>query len=137
MLRCTSMPVRPFPQNLCSLTDMYLGHAGWLGWSANIGPAATLFANVYKNASAPAALRGLATNVANYNAWTVSPCPSYTSGDANCDEQLYVNALAPLLASQGWSAHFITDTGTSYLSLNQVESVCCTLLRCSNLLILI
>ncbi|KAE9368304.1 glycoside hydrolase family 6 protein [Stipitochalara longipes BDJ] len=92
---------------------MYIdaGHAGWLGWSANIGPAATLFANVYKNASAPASLRGLATNVANYNAWTVSPCPSYTSGDANCDEQLYVNALAPLLASQGWSAHFITDTG--------------------------
>ncbi|KAH8766511.1 putative 1,4-beta-D-glucan cellobiohydrolase C [Hyaloscypha finlandica] len=92
---------------------MYIdaGHAGWLGWSANIGPAANLFATVYKNAGAPASLRGLATNVANYNAWTISPCPSYTSGDANCDEQLYVNALAPLLASQGWSAHFITDTG--------------------------
>jgi cellulose 1,4-beta-cellobiosidase len=92
---------------------LYAGHAGWLGWSANIGPAATLFATVYKNAGAPASLRGLATNVANYNAWTISPCPSYTSGDANCDEQLYINALAPLLASQGWSAHFITDTGMS------------------------
>ena len=122
MWRCTSMPVPPLslfshPLHNSLKSQVYLhipaGHAGWLGWSANIGPAATLFASVYKNASAPASLRGLATNVANYNAWTVSPCPSYTSGDANCDEQLYVNALAPLLASQGWSAHFITDTGTS------------------------
>ena len=61
---------------------MYIdaGHAGWLGWSANLPPAAQLFASVYQNASSPASLRGLATNVANYNAWTVSPAPSYTSG---------------------------------------------------------
>lgn len=61
---------------------MYLdaGHAGWLGWSANLQPAATLFAQIYNNASKPAAVRGLATNVANYNAWTVSPAPSYTQG---------------------------------------------------------
>ncbi|KAJ5683376.1 hypothetical protein N7462_006541 [Penicillium macrosclerotiorum] len=91
---------------------MYLdaGHAGWLGWSANLQPAATLFANVYKNASSPAAVRGLATNVANYNAWTISSCPSYTSGNTNCDEKLYVNAIAPLLSAAGFSAHFITDT---------------------------
>ncbi|KAJ5716878.1 hypothetical protein N7488_002524 [Penicillium malachiteum] len=91
---------------------MYIdaGHAGWLGWSANIGPAATLFADVYKNASSPAAVRGLATNVANYNAWTIDVCPSYTSGDSNCDEKLYVNAIAPLLEAAGFSAHFITDT---------------------------
>jgi hypothetical protein len=92
--------------------SMYLdaGHAGWLGWSANIGPAATLFAQVYTAAGSPSRVRGLATNVANYNAWTVSPCPSYTSGDANCDESDYVNALAPLLVSAGYPAHFITDT---------------------------
>ncbi len=61
---------------------MYIdaGHAGWLGWSANLPPAAQLFASVYKNASSPASLRGLATNVANYNAWSVSPAPSYTQG---------------------------------------------------------
>lgn len=86
------------------------GHAGWLGWSANIQPAATLFANVYKNASSPAAVRGLATNVANYNAWSISTCPSYTQGDSNCDEKRYVNAIAPLLQSAGFNAHFITDT---------------------------
>lgn len=65
---------------------MYLdaGHAGWLGWPANIGPAAQLFAGVYNNASKPAAVRGLATNVANYNAFSIATCPSYTSGDSNC-----------------------------------------------------
>ena len=49
---------------------MYIdaGHAGWLGWPANLTPAAQLFADIYKNAGSPAFLRGLATNVANYNA---------------------------------------------------------------------
>ncbi|KAL2684491.1 hypothetical protein Neosp_005569 [[Neocosmospora] mangrovei] len=56
---------------------MYLdaGHAGWLGWPANQGPAAKLFASIYKDAGKPAALRGLATNVANYNAWSLSSAP--------------------------------------------------------------
>ncbi|QKX55097.1 uncharacterized protein TRUGW13939_02189 [Talaromyces rugulosus] len=92
--------------------SMYIdaGHAGWLGWEANLTPAAQLFAEVYTNASSPAALRGLATNVANYNAWTIDSCPSYTSGDSNCDEQDYVNAIAPLLSAAGFDAHFITDT---------------------------
>jgi cellulose 1,4-beta-cellobiosidase len=91
---------------------MYLdaGHAGWLGWSANLGTAAQLFGQVYKNASQPAAVRGLATNVANYNGWNLATAPSYTSGDSNYDEMLYVNNLAPLLVQQGYPAHFITDT---------------------------
>ena len=87
-----------------------VGHAGWLGWPANIAPAAQLFARVYKNAGSPAAVRGLATNVANYNAWSIASCPSYTSGDQNCDEKKYVNAMAPLLKNAGFPAHFITDT---------------------------
>lgn len=94
---------------------MYLdaGHAGWLGWQANLQPAATLFANVYVNAGKPAALRGLATNVANYNAWNATSAPSYTQGNSNYDEIHYVQALAPLLSSAGWNAHFITDQGRS------------------------
>lgn len=90
---------------------MYLdaGHAGWLGWSANIGPAATLFGDLYTAAGSPSQVRGLATNVANYNAWTGS-CASYTSGDSNCNEELYITSLAPLLESAGFPAHFITDT---------------------------
>ncbi|KAG9248614.1 putative 1,4-beta-D-glucan cellobiohydrolase C [Calycina marina] len=92
--------------------SMYLdaGHAGWLGWTANIGPSATLFAQVYKAAGSPAAVRGLATNVANYNAWSVTTCASYTSGNSNCDEKKYINALGPLLTSAGFPAHFIIDT---------------------------
>ncbi|MCJ1306578.1 hypothetical protein MMC25_000221 [Agyrium rufum] len=92
--------------------SMYLdaGHAGWLGWSANIGPAAQLFGSLYKAAGSPSQVRGLATNVANYNAFSIATAPSYTSGDSNYDEKLYVNALAPLLTAQGFPAHFIMDT---------------------------
>lgn len=94
---------------------MYLdaGHAGWLGWTANIEPAAELFGALYKSAGSPAALRGLVTNVANYNAWSIATCPSYTQGNTNCDEKRYINALAPLLVKNGFPAHFLTDTGTS------------------------
>jgi cellulose 1,4-beta-cellobiosidase len=44
------------------------GHAGWLGWPANLSPAAQLFNQLYSDAGKPAYWRGLATNVANYNA---------------------------------------------------------------------
>ncbi len=92
---------------------MYLdaGHAGWLGWSANIQPAADLFASIYSSAGKPAAVRGLATNVANYNAWSIATAPSYTQGNSNYDEKHYVEALGPLLTNAGFPAHFITDTG--------------------------
>lgn len=92
---------------------MYLdaAHAGWLGWPANLQPAADLFASVYKNASSRKAVRSLATNVANYNAWSIDTCPSYIGGNPNCDESKYVNALAPLVKAQGFDAHFITDVG--------------------------
>nr|AIO06741.1 cellobiohydrolase 3 [Penicillium oxalicum] len=108
-LECTDYALKQL--NLPNVA-MYLdaGHAGWLGWPANIGPAADLFASVYKNAGSPAAVRGLATNVANYNAWSISTCPSYTQGDQNCDEKRYINALAPLLRANGFDAHFIMDT---------------------------
>lgn len=95
---------------------MYLdaGHAGWLGWPANQDPAAQLFANVYKNASSPRAVRGLATNVANYNGWNITTAPSYTQGNAVYNEKLYIHAIGPLLANHGWAnAFFITDQGRS------------------------
>ena len=94
---------------------MYIdvGHAGWLGWQANLQPAADLYAGIYKNAGSPAAVRGLASNVANYNAWSIGTCPSYTQGNSNCDEKRYINALGPLLAAQGFNAKFIVDQGRS------------------------
>jgi len=41
---------------------MYMdaGHAGWLGWPANIQPAAELFGQLYRDAGKPASVRGLA-----------------------------------------------------------------------------
>ncbi|KAL3479566.1 1,4-beta-D-glucan cellobiohydrolase C [Aspergillus californicus] len=111
-LECTNYAVTQL--NLPNVA-MYLdaGHAGWLGWSANLQPAANLYASVYADAGSPAALRGLATNVANYNAWSISTCPSYTQGNTVCDEKRYINAIAPLLRAQGFDAHFIMDTGRS------------------------
>ncbi|KAI0273466.1 cellulase CEL6B [Gloeopeniophorella convolvens] len=89
------------------------GHAGWLGWSANLQPAATLFTSVYKNAGSSPFVRGLATNVANYNALTTNSPDPITQGDACYDEQLYINALSPLLNNAGFPASFIVDQGRS------------------------
>ncbi|KAK6542270.1 hypothetical protein TWF694_006230 [Orbilia ellipsospora] len=100
--------------------SMYLdaGHAGWLGWPANLTPAASYYVTLWKNAGMPTALRGLATNTANYNAWSVSTCPSYTQQLAAlngiCDEKRYINAFAPLLQQNGWTnVKFVTDQGRS------------------------
>ncbi|OHF03832.1 glycosyl hydrolase family 6 [Colletotrichum orchidophilum] len=111
-LECTNYAVTQL--NLPNVA-MYLdgGHAGWLGWTANLGPAANMYAKVYKDAGSPKALRGIVTNVANYNAWSVSSPPSYTSGNSNYDEKHYIEALQPLLAAQGWNAQFIVDQGRS------------------------
>lgn len=94
---------------------MYLdaGHAGWLGWPANISPAATMFVQIYKSAGSSPFIRGLATNVANYNALTAASPDPVTSGNNNYDETHYINALAPMLASSGWNAQFIVDQGRS------------------------
>jgi cellulose 1,4-beta-cellobiosidase len=95
--------------------QMYLdaGHAGWLGWPANLTPAAQLFAQLYKAAGSPKSVRGLATNVSNYNAISVSTPDSITQGNPNYDELHYINALAPALTSQGFPAHFIVDQSRS------------------------
>jgi len=103
---------------------MYLdaAHAGWLGWPANIQPAATLFAQVYQAAGSPKGVRGLVTNVANYNAFTIASPPSYTSGDPNYDEQLYIHALAPFLTNASFPAHFITDTSRNGIQPTQQQA---------------
>ncbi|KAF8315162.1 cellobiohydrolaseII [Clavulina sp. PMI_390] len=100
-----------------TMSNLYIyvdaGHAGWLGWPANITPAAQLFGSLLKQAGSNTRVRGLATNVANYNSLTTSSPDPITSGDANYDEMLYINALAPLLASNGFPQHFIVDQGRS------------------------
>ncbi|KAF7322381.1 Glucanase [Mycena chlorophos] len=104
-------------QQLNTLGNVYMyldaGHAGWLGWPANLQPAANLFSSLYKNANSPSMVRGLATNVANYNALVASSPDPITQGNPNYDEILYIQALAPLLESAGFPAQFIVDQGRS------------------------
>jgi cellulose 1,4-beta-cellobiosidase len=94
---------------------MYLdaGHAGWLGWPANLTPAAKMFADLYKAAGSPKFVRGLATNVANYNALSAASPDPVTQGNSNYDEIHYINALGPALTSAGFPAQFIVDQGRS------------------------
>jgi cellulose 1,4-beta-cellobiosidase len=96
---------------------MYLdaGHAGWLGWDANIGPGAKLYAEIYNKAGKPKAVRGLATNVANYNAWKINGCPAIAESNKVCDENRYVHKMGPMLQQAGFPAHFIIDTSESGL----------------------
>jgi cellulose 1,4-beta-cellobiosidase len=96
---------------------MYLdaGHAGWLGWDANISPAAKLYAEIYNKAGKPKAVRGLATNVANYNAWKINGCPAIAESNKVCDENRYVHKMGPMLQQAGFPAHFIIDTSESGL----------------------
>ncbi|KAJ6618861.1 cellulase CEL6B [Mycena sp. CBHHK59/15] len=104
-------------QQLNKLGNVYsyldAGHAGWLGWPANLSPAAQLFTSLFKNAGSPSFVRGLATNVANYNALSATTPDPITQGNANYDEIHYINALAPLLSSSGFPTHFIVDQGRS------------------------
>jgi len=104
-------------QQLNTLGNVYsyldAGHAGWLGWPANLSPAAQLFSSLYTSAGSPSFVRGLATDVANYNALVAATPDPITQGNPNYDESLYINALAPLLTSSGFPAHFIVDQGRS------------------------
>ncbi|KAJ6502087.1 cellobiohydrolase II [Mycena sanguinolenta] len=104
-------------QQLNKLGNVYsyldAGHAGWLGWPANLSPAAQLFTSLFKNAGSPNFVRGLATNVANYNSFSTNSPDPITQGNSNYDELHYINALAPVLSSAGFPTHFIVDQGRS------------------------
>ncbi|KAF8512987.1 cellulase [Gautieria morchelliformis] len=91
------------------------GHAGWLGWPANIAPAAQLFGQILASAGPGAKVRGLATDVSNYNLLRGTEDPAQ-SPNPNYDEELYINALAPLLTSNNYPAHFIVDQSRSGVS---------------------
>jgi cellulose 1,4-beta-cellobiosidase len=87
------------------------GHAGWLGWPANLGPTAEIYAEIYKNAGSPKSTRGLVTNVSNFNGYRLASAPSYTTPNENYDEEKFHAAIAPLLEQAGFPANFIVDQG--------------------------
>ncbi|KAH8826868.1 glycoside hydrolase family 6 protein [Flagelloscypha sp. PMI_526] len=96
---------------------MYLdaGHGGWLGWDANLQPGAIELANAYKGAGSPASVRGFATNVAGWNAWSKVPGEFENTSDGQynkCqDENRYTSIFGAALSAQGFPAHAIVDTG--------------------------
>ena len=91
------------------------GHSGWLGWPANITPAAQLFATVLQGAGNNATVRGLATDVSNYNLLRGTEDPAQAP-NPNYDEELYINALAPILTQNNFPSQFIVDQGRSGVS---------------------
>ncbi|KAF8752867.1 Glycosyl hydrolases family 6 [Rhizoctonia solani] len=85
--------------------SLYLdgAHAGWLGWPDNLAPTASVLAEILNNAKArnpKSTVRGLVTNVSNYNGLG-------NQEQQGRDELKYINDLAPLLTAAGYPAHFL------------------------------
>jgi len=95
---------------------MYLdaGHGGWLGWDANLKPGAQELAKAYTSAGKPKQLRGIATNVAGWNAWDLSPGEFSSKSDAKYNacqnEKTYVTTFGAALKTAGMPNHAIVDT---------------------------
>ncbi|EJT73809.1 hypothetical protein GGTG_07664 [Gaeumannomyces tritici R3-111a-1] len=96
---------------------MYLdaGHGGWLGWNDNLKPGAQELAKVYKAAGSPSQFRGIATNVAGWNAWDLSPGEFASASDAQWNkaqnEKLYTELFGAALKTAGMPNNAIVDTG--------------------------
>uniref|UniRef100_A0A0W0EWB2 Glucanase n=1 Tax=Moniliophthora roreri TaxID=221103 RepID=A0A0W0EWB2_MONRR len=92
---------------------MYLdaAHAGWLGWPDKIPPAAKLFQELWEGAGSPKYVRGVVTNVSNYNAFRATTPGPITGNNPNYDEVHYAEALAEALPP--FPAHFLVDQGRS------------------------
>ncbi|SPN99810.1 related to exoglucanase 2 precursor [Cephalotrichum gorgonifer] len=88
-------------------------HSGWTGWPGNLNATATIYGDLYKKAGSPKAVRGLATNVSNYNPYNTTEPLAYTDPNPNWDESKYHAAIAPYLEDVGFPAHFIVDQGRS------------------------
>jgi len=97
--------------------DLYIdaAHGGWLGWNDNLAPSAAIFAEVLEGAknitNGKAVVRGLATNVSNYNQYQSVVRENFTEWSNSWDEWNYVNSLTPHLEAVGYPAHFIVDQG--------------------------
>ncbi|KAH7122489.1 cellobiohydrolase-like protein II precursor [Dendryphion nanum] len=96
---------------------MYIdaGHGGWLGWNDNLKPGAKELAQVYKNAGSPKQVRGVATNVAGWNAYDLSPGEFSKATDAQWNkaqnEKEFIRLFSPELKSAGMPSQAIIDTG--------------------------
>ena len=116
------------------------GHGGWLGWNDNLKPGAAELAKVYKAAGSPANVRGIATNVAGWNAWTATPGEFADAPDGKynaCqDEKRYVTTFGAALKSAGFPSKAIVDTGRNAIQGLRLEVWSFSLFYCQMLIIL-
>lgn len=95
---------------------MYIdaGHGGWLGWNDNVKPGAEGIAKVYKAAGSPKQVRGVASNVAGWNAFSKSPGEFENDPDGQWnkahDEKRYAALFGAALQTAGMPGKFIVDT---------------------------
>ncbi|KAL2258382.1 hypothetical protein VTK26DRAFT_8330 [Humicola hyalothermophila] len=90
-------------------------HGGWLGWDDNLPLAAKEFAEVVKLAGEGKKIRGVVTNVSNYNPYQAIVRENYTEWSNSWDEYHYAHSLAPHLEAEGLPAHVIVDQGRVHL----------------------
>jgi cellulose 1,4-beta-cellobiosidase len=78
-------------------------------------PGAKELASVYTAAGSPKAVRGVATNVAGWNAWDLTPGEFANAPDGQYNkaqnEKLYVELFSPELTAAGMPGQAIVDTG--------------------------
>ncbi|KAF9042219.1 cellobiohydrolase [Panaeolus papilionaceus] len=91
-------------------------HGGWLGWDDNLAPSAAVFAEVLSLAQTirpGAQLRGLATDVSNYNQFIAPVRENFTEWNNSWDESHYATNLKTHLDAVGFPSNFIVDQGRS------------------------
>lgn len=86
-------------------------HAGWLGWEANQRRMAKLVKQVVELAGGTDRIRGLATNVANYNALRGDWGKRLEASNPSPNELSYVERFAQTLDAEGLPGmSFVVDT---------------------------
>ncbi|KAI6357808.1 hypothetical protein MCOR25_007559 [Pyricularia grisea] len=91
-------------------------HGGWLGWDDNLAPTAKEFAKVVGMAGGNSTVRGVVTNVSNYNPFIMpEPLEPYTEWSNSYDESHYALSLAPHLEAEGLPSRFLIDQGRVHL----------------------
>ena len=90
------------------------GHGGSLGWDDNLKPGAVELAKVYTTAGSPANVRGFATNVAGWNAWSSNPGEFENTIDSKSNkcqhEKRFVSRFGAALQAAGFPNKAIVDT---------------------------
>ncbi|KAI8955023.1 glycoside hydrolase family 6 protein [Xylaria longipes] len=105
----TDIPIALDKLNLPNVI-MYLdvGHSNSLDWAWHRNETADAIKNLYETANKPAQLRGFATNVANWNAWDLSPGEFARADDSRDvrpgNEKSFVRILSSSLQARGMPA---------------------------------